>query len=175
MPVLRHCAQADIALAVCFGLSARWPPFGFIHFIINQKKHILTHKTMASYKHMEMAQSLSNDSRIEIRKGFLGLSTTLYYTPTGAKVNLKVSEYATDMEKRLTKLLQKDGGEWRLEVENGKLPTVPVGQFRLEAAYSQDGAYLALQLFRFVDFTYSPQGDMVVYEGDDAKAVFSVL
>ncbi len=130
---------------------------------------------MASYKHMEMAQSLSNDSRIEIRKGFLGLSTTLFYTPTGAKINLKVNEYAADMEKRLTKLLQKDGGEWRLEVENGKLPTVPVGQLRLEIAFSQDGEYLALQLFRFVDFTYSPQGDMVVYEGDDAKAVFSVL
>ena len=50
-----------------------------------------------------------------------------------------------------------------------------MGQFRLEAAYAQDGAYLALQLFRFVDFTYSPQSEMVVYEGDDAKAVFSVL
>ncbi len=130
---------------------------------------------MASYKHMEMAKALSNDSRIEIRKGFLGLSTSLYYTPTGAKINLMVNEYAADMEKRLTRLLQKDGGEWRLEVENGKLPTVPVGQFRLEAAYAQDGGYLALQLFRFVDFTYSPHSEMVVYEGDDAKAVYAVL
>ncbi len=130
---------------------------------------------MASYKHMEMAKALSNDSRIAIRSGFLGFGTKLSYLPTGAKISLIVNEYAADMAGRLTRLLQKDGGEWRLEVENGKLPTVPVGQFRLEAAYSQDGEYLALQLFRFVDFTYSPNTDMVVYEGDDAKAVFSVL
>lgn len=61
---------------------------------------------MANYKHMEMAEALSNDSRINISRGFLGLKTNLTYAPTSSKINLKVNEYAPDMEGRLTQLLQ---------------------------------------------------------------------
>lgn len=53
---------------------------------------------MANYKHMEMAEALSNDSRINISRGFLGLKTNLTYAPTSSKINLKVNEYAPDME-----------------------------------------------------------------------------
>lgn len=101
---------------------------------------------MANYKHMEMAEALSNDSRINISRGFLGLKTNLTYAPTSSKINLKVNEYAPDMEGRLTQLLQTDGKTMRSEVEKGKLPTVAVGPFRLEIACSQDYEYLAVQL-----------------------------
>lgn len=130
---------------------------------------------MANYKHMEMAEALSNDSRINISRGFLGLKTNLTYAPTSSKINLKVNEYAPDMEGRLTQLLQTDGKAMRSEVEKGKLPTVAVGPFRLEIACSQDYEYLAVQLFRFSNFNYSPMTEMKVYEGDDALAVSALL
>ena len=37
---------------------------------------------MANYKHMEMAEALSNDSRINISSGILALKTNLTYAPT---------------------------------------------------------------------------------------------
>ena len=58
---------------------------------------------MANYKHMEMAEALSNDSRINISRGFLGLKTYLTYAPTSSKINSTWSFGGQNGDKRLQK------------------------------------------------------------------------
>lgn len=130
---------------------------------------------MANIKCMEMAQALSKDSRINTKKGFLGLSSKLVYMPTGETVKCKVGEYAPDMENRLIHLLCAEGMELRSEVAKGTIPCVAVGHFRLEVAYTDDLEFLAVQLFRFSNFSYEAITDLRFFEGEEALLVMSVL
>lgn len=126
-------------------------------------------------KCMEMAAALSKDSRIDTRKGFLGLSRKLVYMPTGDTIKCKVGEYAPNMEERLLALLRSEGMQLRNEVAKGTIPCVAVGHLRLEVAYTEDLEFLAVQLFRFSNFSYEPLTDLRIAEGEEALLMMSVL
>lgn len=130
---------------------------------------------MASLNNMEMAAALSNHQHISIKKGFLGLSKTVVYTPTNATVDLSIQEFAPDAEKRLIQLLNASADNLEAEIKKGKLINTPVGHLRLEIALSKDRHFVALQLFRFTDFSYSPMTDPKFYENQQADMIATVL
>lgn len=45
-----------------------------------------------------------------------------------------------------------------------------MGNMRLDTCISKDRQFVGAQLLRFVDFSYKPVTDMVVYEGKTAEA-----
>ncbi|MBQ9231749.1 MAG: hypothetical protein IJ190_11335 [Prevotella sp.] len=130
---------------------------------------------MASLNNMEMASALSQHQHINIKKGFLGLSKTVIYTPTNAVVDLTVQEYTPDAESRLVQLLNAPADKLETEVKKGQLVSVPVGHLRLEIALARDRHFLALQLFRFTDFSYSAITGPKFYEDQQADLVANIL
>ena len=121
---------------------------------------------MASFKNLEMAAALSNDNRIEIKKSLFGQKAM--YQPTQSVLDVSVLEYAPDAGARMERLLALSPDKLQAELQaKGAPKSTPVGQYRLEVVRSKDGAFAAVQLFRFADFSYHTASALLVCEGAD--------
>ena len=49
------------------------------------------------------------------------------------------------------------------------------GSCLLEVVASQDGAFVAIQLFQFSQLSYVPATDVMIYEGNDASLVMKLF
>ena len=77
---------------------------------------------------------------------------------------------------RMERLLKQPVDKLANELQQKGKPTpTPVGQYRLEVAAAEDGSFIALQLFRFVDFNYQPVTDTLFYIGADVAKVSAVI
>lgn len=129
---------------------------------------------MANIKNLEMAAALSQNPHIEIKKSLF--STKAIYTPTGSKLEVNTLEYAPADGERMEHLLALPAEKIEVEVKTkGKPKATPVGQYRLETAISSDHQFAAVQLFRFVDFGYTPASQLICCEGKDVAVVESLL
>lgn len=129
---------------------------------------------MASFKSLEMAAVLSQDNRIEIKKSLFGQKAL--YQPTQSPIDVEVLEYAPDAGARMERLLTLSTDKLMAELQTKEAPkSTPVGQFRLEVCRSKDGAFAAVQLFRFADFTYHVASELKLLEGADVALVEKLL
>lgn len=117
-----------------------------------------------------MAAAVSAYHRIIIKKSWF--STKAFYTPTGSPVNAMVLEYSPSEGKRLERLLDMSADAMWAEIQkNGKPATGANGNYRMEVCLSEDHQFCALQLFRFVDFSYSPLFAPRFFEGKDVENI----
>ncbi|MBQ7742708.1 MAG: hypothetical protein IJT90_07290 [Bacteroidaceae bacterium] len=121
---------------------------------------------------LEMAKALSKDSRIEIKKGFLGMGATATYTTTGSKLQVIKAECTLECGQRMERIINsKDAAlDKQLSVATKFKETVP-GQCMLEAVVSADHAFVAMRLYRFTELGFAATTDLAVYEGDTARKV----
>ena len=111
---------------------------------------------MASINHLEMCDQLKALPEIEIKKTCFGLFTQAVYKPSQSVIKVNQNEYSVEVGGQLEKLLN-GGNNTIMEQRNkGKI--------------SKDHQFVGAQLLRFVDFSYKPVTDMVVYEGKTAEA-----
>lgn len=121
---------------------------------------------MASFKNLEMAAALSNDNRIEVKKSLFGQKAL--YQPTQSALEVTILEFAPDAGTRLEHLLSLPQDKLQAELQaKGTPKSTPVGQYRLEVVRSKDGAFAAVQLFRFNNFSYTSASELKVLEGAD--------
>lgn len=130
---------------------------------------------MANIKNMEMAEALSQNSNITIKKAFLGLKQTVVYNPTQSPCTTYVLDYAPEVGERLERLLNMAADKMRAELAKGALKPVPIGNVRLEAVVSTDGQFAAVQLFRFTDFKYHNFTPLKTFEGEEAAVIVELL
>lgn len=131
---------------------------------------------MASFYKMGMAEALSANNHIAINRSFFGLRQTVKYTPTQSTVNLYAEDFSADDGAKLERLLELAPSQLEKEVKaHGKPGSVPLGPYRLEACVSEDRQFCALQLFHFVDFSYTPSTDPKFYEGKDAEQAAAII
>lgn len=129
---------------------------------------------MANFKNLEMAQAVANHNDIIVKKTFF--STKVVYQPTQSPLRISTQEYTPDMGERMERLLKQPVDKLANELQQKGKPTpTPVGQYRLEVAAAEDGSFIALQLFRFVDFNYQPVTDTLFYIGADVAKVSAVI
>ena len=125
---------------------------------------------MASIKDLEMAAALSANNRISIKKSLFGLRLSAQYEPTQSPLKVIVQAYAPADGEKLLRLLDLPAEKLQSELrKNGAPKPAPIGHFQLEACLSEDHQFCALQLFRFVDFKYSPVSEFRCYEGAEAE------
>lgn len=131
---------------------------------------------MANIKNMETAQVVLNHKNITTEKSFFGLKTRIIYTPTGTAVKAEEYELNPNMGDKLIKILNTP--EEKLEkavAAAGKVETSQIGHYHLETFISEDKAFAAMQIFRFVDFVNVPASDLVIYEGNSAAILADII
>ena len=129
---------------------------------------------MASIKNLEMAAALSAYKNITIKKSLF--STKAVYEPTQSIVKPVVLEYTPTSGEYLAHLLSLPLDKMADELDKkGKPATAPIGHFHLEVCLSDDHQFCALQLFRFMDFSYTPVFEPRFYEGQDVATIVKLL
>lgn len=131
---------------------------------------------MTSIKHLEIAVAVSSHKDIIIKRSLLGLVQKAIYTPTNSPLTIIVHDYTPSEGERLKELLNLplDKMEGELTSKDRPIPA-PIGHFHLEACISEDRQFCALQLFRFVDFKYSPVFETRFYSGKDVETIYKLL
>ena len=129
---------------------------------------------MASIKNLEMAAALSAHQNITIKKSLF--STKAVYEPTQSPMKPIVLEYTPTSGERLIHLLCLPLDKMAEQIKlKGKPATAPIGHFHLEVCLSDDHQFCALQLFRFMDFSYSPIFEARFYEGKDVETIVKLI
>ena len=126
---------------------------------------------MANIKNMQMWNSICADARISISKSLFGLRTTATFSPTNSVIDANTFEYSPADGERLKRLL--DTPREKLAAAIGDFcPKATVnGNYMVEVCASRDGVFLAIQLFQFTRMSYESVTDMLIFDGDDAKAL----
>ncbi len=126
---------------------------------------------MASINKLEMMKSPALSELFQIKKGFLGFGSKVTYIPTGSGVTANVYEYSLADGETLERTLRMDKGQMVDKLKSAGMTPQHMGNARLEVLKTDDGAFLAMQLFRFTDFSFKPVSDVITLEGEYAEAV----
>lgn len=131
---------------------------------------------MAKIKNLGMAEAVSSYPSIDIRHSLFGLCQTVIYTPSKSPVKTFVQDYLPADGERLKTLLCLPVEQLKSEIESkGKPAATAIGNFRLEVCLSHDHHFCALQLFRFVDFSYIPVTEPLFFEGEAAETIVELI
>ena len=120
-----------------------------------------------------MADVIFSNDKISIKKSFMGLSTSVVYTPTGSTVNAIGEEYSQDGGNKIEAVINaKDEEDLEVAVNAaaGVKPSA-MSTIRLEGCISADHEFVALQLLSYKDLRYTPITDVRIYEGKAAEIV----
>lgn len=126
---------------------------------------------MANIKNMQMWNTICADARISISKSLLGLRTTMTYTPSSSIIDANTFEYSPADGDRLKRLLDTPREKLVDALGDFRPKTVANGNYLAEVCISRDGAFLAVLLLQFIHLSYEPVTDVLVFEGDIARAV----
>lgn len=125
---------------------------------------------MAKINHLVMGAKVMALNEIEVKKGFLGLSTKLIYKPTNSEVKIKENEYSAKDGKKLETILASKPEDMADAISKHPVSVKELGNARLEACVSSDRQFAAAMLLSFKDLSYTPVTDLRVYEGKAAEA-----
>ena len=129
---------------------------------------------MASIKNLEMAAALSTYKNITIKKSLF--TTKAVYEPTQSTVKPIVLEYTPTSGEYLAHLLSLPLAKMAEQIkQKGKPATAPIGHFHLEVCLSDDHQFCALQLFRFMDFSYTSVFEPRFYEGKEVESIVKLV
>lgn len=119
-----------------------------------------------------MAEAIFANEKISVKKSFMGLSTSVVYTPTSSAVKAIGEEYNQEDGNKIEAVINaKDENlEVAVKAAAGVKPAA-MSNIRLEGCLSADHEFVALQLLAYRDLRYSPITDVRIYEGKAAEMV----
>ena len=126
---------------------------------------------MANIKNLQMWNTICVDARISISKSLFGLHTTATYNPTNSVIDAKSFEYSPADGERLKRLLNIPYEKLAAAIGDFRPKATVNGNYMAEVCASRDGAFLSIQLFQFTRMSYEPVTDVLIFDGDDAKAL----
>jgi hypothetical protein len=127
-------------------------------------------------KNLKMAEAIFANEKISVKKSFMGLSTSVVYTPTGSAVKAIGEEYNQEDGNKIEAVINaKDENlEVAVKAAAGVKPAA-MSNIRLEGCMSADHEFVALQLLAYRDLRYSPITDVKIYEGKDAELISTLF
>ena len=126
---------------------------------------------MANIKNLQMWNTICSDAHISVSKSLFGLRTTATYTPTNSVIDAQILEYSPADGEHLKRLLETPRDK-RSEAIGSFHPKATVnGNYMAEVCSSRDGEVLAVLLSQFVQLSYAPVTDVLIFEGPDARVV----
>lgn len=131
---------------------------------------------MAKLSNMALGKALAKQSVISISSSFFGLCQKATYTATGSAVKAVSLQYSQEEGARLERALCGDRAVRAAAVAKlGRLNEAAIGNYLLEACFSADRQFAALQLFQYQQLQYQPVTEVCVFEGDEASTVVMCL
>lgn len=126
---------------------------------------------MSNIKNLQMWRNICADVRVSIGHSFFGLKTTATYIPTDSVIDARTIDYSQqDGEKLKVILAACEDGDMD-SIGNFHPKEIVNGNYQLELCQSRDGQYVCLLLKQFSRMSYEPVTNVLVFEGDKAKAV----
>ena len=123
-----------------------------------------------------MAETILRNDYIQEKKGFLSLSTTYIYVPTGSKMKAEQKGFDMNGGKQVRMMLDGDIESLKNELTRKGLPrTSNNANTLLNLFYSEDHQFVAMQLEQFKDFSYQPVTEVITATGADARQILSAL
>ncbi len=126
---------------------------------------------MAKINHIEMGAEVMALGDVQVKKGFLGLTTKLIYKPTNSIIKVKENEYSVEDGKKLSNILSAAPEELETAISENMVSDTSMGNTKLQACISDDHQFASVQLLTFKDFDFKPVTEMKVYTGKAAEAI----
>lgn len=126
---------------------------------------------MAKIDHLEMGEQVKARQDIEMKKGFLGLSTKLIYKPTNSVIRIKENEYSTEDGRKLENILNTEPANVEEAIRKNPVSAAGTGNMKLQACISEDNQFAAVQLLAFKGFNYTPLTDVRFFTGKAVEAL----
>ena len=130
---------------------------------------------MTTFKKLQMANTICADSRVDIRKSFFGLCTTLTYKPTQSIIDARQIELTQPEGDHLSRLMNAGSDTLLKAASSTKLKPIVNGNYRLDACISRDHQFVALQLLKYMQLNYEPVTDIMIFEHDEAQRISAML
>lgn len=123
-------------------------------------------------KNLKMAEVIFSNDKISVKKSFMGLSTSVVYTPTGSTIKAIGEEYNQEAGNKIEAIINaKDENlEAAINAAAG-ITSAAMSNIRLEGCMSADHEFVALQLLAYIDLRYTPITDVRIFEGKFAEMV----
>ena len=122
-----------------------------------------------------MWNDICTDARISIRKSFFGLRTTAVYSPTDSIIDARILEFSSDDGEQLKRILCAPSEDRSKAVDNFCPKPIINGNYLAEVCASRDRVFGAVKLLQFSILNYEPVTDTLVFEGDDARAIWKLF
>lgn len=130
---------------------------------------------MSNIKNLQMWKNICTDARIGICKSLFGLKTTAIYVPTQSVIDARTIEYTPQDGDRLRRILSASKEELAEAIGDFHPKGVVNGNYLLEVAQSRDYQFVALLLSQFLNMSYVPVTDTLIFEDSDARIVSKLL
>ena len=127
---------------------------------------------MANFKNLAMSEELMSLPQLSIRKGFLGLTSSLVYNPTDSPLRIVRQNYSPEAQPKLANVLEATTIQSLTSaLKSLNIKPQPIGTIELQACVSRDGNFVAAQLLQFIDYLYKPVTKLAIFEGEQAQIV----
>lgn len=126
---------------------------------------------MSNIKNLQMWKDICKDLRISVIKSLLGLKQTAYYLPTQSVIDVRTYQYTPQDGDRLRRILSTPREDMAEAIGGFRPKDVPNGNYLLEVCRSRDEQFVALLLEQFMQMSYEPVTDTLIFEGVDAEIV----
>ena len=127
------------------------------------------------FSSLAMSTDVAQQKCISVKKSFFGLFTTATFKPTASKLKCEMLYYNTEHANLLLQLLH-CGGKERNQVCAQHRPVQDLnGGERLDCCYSNNGSFVALQLFHYADFQFFPRTEVYYFYGTEALQILDFL
>lgn len=126
---------------------------------------------MLYINNLSIANAVVSDSRIVIKKSFLGLSEKLVYTPTQSTVKLFRKEYTDKVGKSIEATLTMPLEQIEKNADKTHFEEVYTGSYMVEGCISTDHQYAALAVYKYDKLQFNPVFETKCYEGKEAERI----
>lgn len=127
------------------------------------------------FSSLAMSTDVAQQKCISVTKSFFGLFTTATFKPTASKLKCEMLYYNTEYANLLLQLLRSKGKELEQVLAQPKPTEDFNGGERLDCCYSDDGSFVALQLFHYADFQFFPRTEVYYFYGTEALQILDFL
>ena len=126
---------------------------------------------MSNIKNLQMWNHICGDTRISVNKSLFGLRTTAIFIPTNSVIDAKTYEYSPTDGERLKQILSCPKEKIASAIGDFHPKATVNGNYMAEVCASRDNAFLAIQLLQFSRMNYEPVTEVLIFEGDEVRAI----
>ena len=118
-----------------------------------------------------MGNSICSDAHVRRQQVAVWSATTATYTPTNSVIEARTIELSREDGEHIKHILTGSHKNMAEAIGDFRPKTATYGNYMAEVCASRDGAFVAVLLLQFLQLSYEAVTDVLIFEGDDARAV----